>query len=93
MIRQDVSLGLVCRQARRSGFKLAIVVGYPASDASWKLRVCFWRAASRCWTKPTLVEPDTLQMLDQADHDKRGALIKRASQAALDLKLVGRVWS
>jgi len=94
VIRQDVNLGLVCRQARSSGFKLALVVGYPTAAASGsKLRVCFWRAASKRWTQPALVEVDALEMLVEADHQKRSAVIRRACQVALDLKLVGRVWS
>lgn len=101
MIRQDVNLGLVCRNVRTSGFKLALVVGYPSTSTAagqnacrrGRLRVRFWRAASACWTLPTLVDVDTLEMLVEADHKKRHAVIKRASQMALDLRYVGRVWS
>lgn len=88
--------GLVCRHVRSSGFKLALVVGYPTSKAAGqKLRVCFWRAASAKWTQPTLVQPGDLDMLVEADHmdGRRHALIAKASKRALDLKLVARVWS
>lgn len=91
-VSADADLGLVCRQDRGSGFKLALVVGYP-TNFSDKLRVRVWRAASACWTQPTLVERSTLAMLDDADHKKRGAMIARAAKAALWLKLVARVWS
>jgi hypothetical protein len=89
MISILVATGFMCRHTRPSGFKLAVVVGYSEN----KMRVRYWRAASKKWTLPTLVEADELTGLNEGDYAKHRATIKRAAQVALDLKLVGRVWS
>jgi len=84
--------GLVCRHVRATGFKLALVVGYPAAAARagaamrhvYKLRVSFWRAASAKWTLPVLVDVSELAMLTSDDHKKHDRTIKRAIKVAED---------
>jgi len=84
-----VARGYLCCQRRRSGFKLAIVVGYKEDD----MRVCFWRAASGKWTKPTTIAAADLDHLLQQDQLKHLKDIKRAVDAAIEQKLVEKVWS
>lgn len=84
-----VATGYLCCQRRRSGFKLALVVGYSEN----KMRVRYWRAASMQWTKPTLVEAEELDGLTTEDKAKHALVIGRASRDALNLKLAGLVWS
>lgn len=84
-----VAAGFLCEQERRSGFKLAIVVGH----YEHKVRVRYWRAASRQWTKPTLVEVDALDHLFTADREKHGKVIEQARAEAIASGIAGRVWS
>lgn len=89
-----VGVGLMCRSVRSSGFKVALVVGYPSATTHGdKLRVRVWRAATKRWTDPVLVERDKLTMLVEADYKKHKATIKHAAAAALAAKYVARVWS
>ena len=81
MISIAVATGFMCRHVRSSGY---------SED---KMRVRYWRAASKRWTLPTLVDASDLTGLNEADYKKHGPTIKRGSEAALALKLVGRVWS
>lgn len=81
--------GYLCRHKRGSGFKLAIVVGYSGS----RMRVCYWRAASAQWTKPTAVDSTELEHLLDVDKQKHERTIQRAITAAIKAKLVARVWS
>jgi hypothetical protein len=84
-----VAKGFLCCQRRRSGIKIAIVVGYKGDD----MRVCFWRAASGQWTKPQTVPAADLDHLLQQDQLKHIKTIKRAVDAAIEQKLVEKVWS
>lgn len=88
MIPADVRTGFMCRHTRTSGFKLAIVVGYPSSAYVDKLRVRYWRAASRVWTQPVLVDRDSLTGLNESDYAKHARTIKLAAEAA-----TVRAWS
>jgi hypothetical protein len=76
--------GLMCRHVRATGFKLALVVGYPSNNNSNKLRVSFWRANSAKWTLPALVDADELAHLTSDDHKKHDRTIKRAIKVAED---------
>jgi hypothetical protein len=93
MISADVGDGMLCRHRRVSGFKLALVVGHPSRAVGGKVRIRLWRAVSRKWTQPRLIDVDELEPLFESDHKKYAPSIKRAAQAALDLKLVARTWS
>jgi hypothetical protein len=75
--------GLVCRHVRATGFKLALVVGYPARVIG-QLRVSFWRANSAKWTLPKHVDFRELAMLTSDDHKKHDRTIKRAIKVAED---------
>ncbi len=86
-------IGMICRHTRPSGFKLAIVVGGSnvTSARAGRIRVCVWRAASACWTKPQLVDADTLALLTKEEHTYRATLIKTASKSAVREKLATHV--
>ncbi len=73
-----VAHGFICRHSRRSGFKLAVVVGYSGNN----MRVRFWRAASKKWTLPTVVDANDLDHLSAEDHRKHERTIKEASACA-----------
>ena len=83
-----VAPGYLCCQRRSSGFKLALVVGHREDDH----RVRFWRAASGKWTLPQVVSARDLDHVYNADREKH-SFIEHAVKVALELKLVGRVWS
>ncbi len=94
LLASAIGVGFMCRHVRSTGFKIAIVVGYPGAAAHGdKLRVRVWRAATAKWTQPQLVDRDELTMLVEADYKKRKSTIKLAADAALDQKIVTRVWS
>jgi hypothetical protein len=83
--------GFICRHSRRSGFKLALVVGFPA--AFDKLRVRIWRGHSKRWTQPQLVAKTKLLRLTDEDVKTHLPLIRRASREALDLDIVPEIQS
>jgi tRNA(Leu) C34 or U34 (ribose-2'-O)-methylase TrmL len=83
--------GFICRHTRSSGFKLALVVGFP--DSFDKLRVRVWRAASKQWTQPQLVKKTELARLTDEERKQRIALIRRAATTAIDLDIVDEVQS
>lgn len=68
-------VGRLFRNTRASGFKLALVVGAGNGD---RQRVRFWRANSRCWTNPTLIELEFLQELTPAERAKHRKTIDAA---------------
>lgn len=87
-LTSDGYVGYLVRNTRTSGFKLA-VVGLAVGD---KYRVRFWRANTRQWTQPTLIEGQYLQTLTLDEKTKRRGLIEQASRAAREL-LGFEVWS
>jgi hypothetical protein len=89
-------VGYMVRNTRTSGFKLALIVGPIAptiyDDGSDRIRVRFWRAASACWTQPTLVERRYLQALTDEEKGDRKKIILQAGVKAAAQSVVNSWW-
>lgn len=83
-----VAAGFLCKRERRSGFKLALVVGHHEDNH----RVCFWRANSKRWTLPQTISADDLDHLTSKDMRKHARDVEDATRSAVESGLAKRVW-